>query len=278
MADNEGITAVVLAGDRGPDDPVAQATGAPCKAFAPVAGKTLVDRVTATLADVAAVDDVYLVGPSRHILDADPQRWEQIRATNATWIEPADSPATSAARALQSIPTNRPVILTSVDHGLLEASWVEQVAASARDYELTVALVPRRQIKEAYPQARPTTIRLGAGYCTANLFAVSGSRGRELVAQWRAYEAERKHPARYMARLLGWRASVAYLLGRLSLEKARQRLADRLDVRLGITEIETAEAAIDIDSTTDLALAEQILAKRTTPGAAGNSESELDTG
>ncbi|NNC23711.1 NTP transferase domain-containing protein [Salinisphaera sp. USBA-960] len=259
-----GITALVLAGDRGAEDPVAAATGAPCKAFAPVAGRTLVERVTTTLAAVPAIDDVRLVGPSRAVLDMVPERWSWLEATGATWIEPDISPAASAAHALTSIPDDRPVLLTSVDHGLLQSEWVEQVLTKAHQFECTVALVPRAALAAAYPQAQPTTIRLGPGdgYCTANLFTVAGPAGRALVDRWRAFEAARKTPARYMARLLGWTGTLAYLCGRLTLEDARRHLAKRLDLSFGITEIEAAEAGLDVDTAADLQLAEQILAAR----------------
>lgn len=262
MHEHDCITAIVLAGDRGADDPVAIATGTPCKALAPVAGRTLVERVTAALAEAPSVGDIHLVGPARAILDADPDRWALIESTGATWIEPADSPAASATRALRSIPEDRRVLVTSVDHGLLHPDWVDAIHAGTDNFDFGIALVPRQRITAAYPQARPTTIRLGSGYCTANLFMVGSAHGRRLIDRWRAFEAERKHPARYMARLLGWHGALRYLLGLLSLESARERLEDRLGQRIAITEIDDPEAAFDVDTPADLTLAEDILARR----------------
>ncbi len=261
MSDSSAVTAIILAGDRGPHDPVAAATGAPCKALAPVAGQRLVERVTQVLSQAPSIDALYLVGPTRAVLDKSPDGWASIKATGATWIEPGTSPATSAAQALKAIPVDQRILLTSVDHALLRVAWVEQVIAEASTFDFTAAVVAREALASAYPDARPTTIRLGpgAGFCTANLFTVQGSKGRDLIARWRQFEAERKHPARYMGRLLGPVGTLAYLLGRLTLNSARQRLSQRLGMDLGISLIDDAEAAIDVDSAADLALAEGLL-------------------
>ena len=48
------FTALVLAGDRTPDDPVARAAGVPCKALALVGGRPMVSRVLDALGTVSA--------------------------------------------------------------------------------------------------------------------------------------------------------------------------------------------------------------------------------
>ena len=58
------FTGVVLAADRGPDDPVARTAGAPCKSFVPLGGRPMVLRVLDTLAEAREVDSLVVCGPS----------------------------------------------------------------------------------------------------------------------------------------------------------------------------------------------------------------------
>src|SRR5690606_5022747 len=46
---NGRLTVLLLAGSRGPEDPVARMTGVPAKALAPVNGRPMIDRVIDTL-------------------------------------------------------------------------------------------------------------------------------------------------------------------------------------------------------------------------------------
>jgi GTP:adenosylcobinamide-phosphate guanylyltransferase len=50
-----GLSAIVLAGSRGPDDPVARAAGLQHKALVPVAGVPMLQRVLDTLAAVPRI-------------------------------------------------------------------------------------------------------------------------------------------------------------------------------------------------------------------------------
>ena len=117
--------AVVLAGDRGADDPVAKHTGAPCKALVPVAGRPMLLRVLDALAASAAVDGVTLVGPGAAQLGQCPELVERLATGAIAWLPPQPSPSLSAAAALEHVPADRPVLLTTADHALLQAGWID---------------------------------------------------------------------------------------------------------------------------------------------------------
>ena len=65
------FTAVVLAADRGPADPVAAAAGVRCKSMTPVAGTPMVFRVLDALTASRQVNARILCGPPKSILDQD---------------------------------------------------------------------------------------------------------------------------------------------------------------------------------------------------------------
>ena len=82
-----------------------------------------------------------------------------------------------------------------------------------------------------------------------------------MVEFWSQVERERKHPLRLIRTLGGW-ALVRYMLGWLSLAEALSRLGLKLNLHVQEVLLPFPEAAIDVDTPEDLALAEEILAKR----------------
>ena len=61
------FNAIVLAADRGRDDPVAAAAGVAAKCLTPVAGVPMVVRVIRALRESACVDTILLCGPAAEI-------------------------------------------------------------------------------------------------------------------------------------------------------------------------------------------------------------------
>ena len=57
-------------------------------------------------------------------------------------------------------------------------------------------------------------------------------------------------------------AVLRYLMGRLSLAEALDRISSRLGFKAGAVIMPFAEAAVDVDSVSDLELVEQIVAEK----------------
>ncbi|MGN8160316.1 nucleotidyltransferase family protein [Salinisphaera sp. RV14] len=259
-ADARGWVAIVLAGDRGADDPVARATGAGCKAMADVAGRPLLGRVLDTLARCDDISECRVVGPDTAIVDANPALRALIAAADARWIAPGPSPVASAMAALDTIAAGRPVLITTADHALLTPGMVAAMCRPDRDLDLGVGLVDYARVRAAYPASRRTATRLGPdAYCGCNLFAVYRPAGRRLVERWRRVESERKHPARIVAGMLGWVALARYAARALSLEAAFNRLSKRHGLKAGPVLLDEPNAAVDVDSVADLRQVEAIL-------------------
>lgn len=252
---------IVLAGDRGPSDPVAQATGAPCKAMAQIAGRPLLARVLDTIRTSPHFSDCRVVGPETTLMQAYPALGTLISEHGGHWIAPAHSPAASAVAALDSMPPDRRVLITTADHALLAHDMIDAMCRPRTDLDLGVGLIERAVVHQAYPDSRRTAIRLGggAGYCGCNLFALHSARGRQLVERWRRVEAQRKHPARVVGGMLGWRSLLYYAMGRLTLESAFERLSARQGLRVRPILLTNPRAAVDVDSVADLHQVETIL-------------------
>jgi len=185
-------------------------------------------------------------------------------------MAPQATPSTSAFEALQSLPVDVPVLLTTADHALLTPEMIDHFCSEARKSGCdVVAGVARHElIAQAFPESKRTVTKLNdGGYCGCNLFAFLTPQGRKAADFWRKVEQERKNPLRII-RIIGWTTVLRYLLGRLSLDQALQRLSKKMQLQVGVVRMPYARAAVDVDKLDDLLLVESILAgKQLNPSA-----------
>jgi len=260
----QNFTAIVLAADRGPDDPVAGAAGARCKSMAPIDGIPMVLRVLDALSASTQIGARILCGPQQSIVEAEPDLGARIKSGKVKWMENLQTPSTSAFQALQSVPEQTPVLVTTADHAMLSAAIVDFFCTRARetDCDVVVGVARHDVVTKAYPRTLRTATRLQDGsYCGCNLFAFLTPRARLAADFWRQVESQRKKPLRVI-RVLGIIAVLRYLLGRLSLPEALDRMSGRLGFKAGAVVIPFPEAAIDVDSVRDWQLVEEIVANR----------------
>jgi len=257
------FNAVVLAADRGRADPVAAAAGVAAKCLTPVEGVPMVVRVVRALQGSACIDTIMLCGPAAGILQEAPELRQLVDGERVRWIAPLGSPSASTAAALEALPEDRPVLLTTGDHPLLRPEMVRHFLdqAKAGGFDVAVALAPHDIVQRAYPRTRRTVLKFSDGhYCGCNLFAFLSPRGRGMVPLWRKVEDQRKRPVRVIG-LVGWIAMLLYALGILSLAGAMRRISRQTGLAAGAVAMPFAEAAIDVDSAADLDLARAIAAQ-----------------
>lgn len=264
MNTGHGFTALVLAGDRSRSDPVAAATGAPCKALSPVAGRPVILRVLDVLEASDGIDEIVICGPSADDLAACPELRQRIDAGRIAWIANLDSPGRSAEHCLARLDDNAPVLLTTADHALLTEDIVRDFLAAslAAGADATLGLVEYEAIAAACPGIRRTVTRLRDGhYCGCNLYALLNTRGRGLVTYWKRAEQSRKRPWQWIAQLLGPVTVLSYLAGMLTRDQALRALSKRTGIRVRAVPISSPYACIDVDTVADLQLVESILGR-----------------
>lgn len=258
------FTALVLAGRRGPDDPVAVAAGVSHKCLVPANGVPMLARVVEAVAAsrsigliAVSIEDPDLVGSLARL---SPQRDEgRLRV-----FPSAATPSLSALAAAEALGHPFPLLITTADHALLATDLVDFFASAARETEadIVAGLVPAEVLLDAYPQTKRTFLRFRDGrYSSCNLFCVLTEAGLRVLDFWRRVERDRKRPWR-IARAFGIGTLVAYVLGRLTLEQGLARLSRRLGVDARAVIVPFAEAAIDVDKPSDLTLVDDILRRR----------------
>ncbi|MFU8832926.1 MAG: NTP transferase domain-containing protein, partial [Wenzhouxiangella sp.] len=185
-----------------------------------------------------------------------------LAAVQLVWIEPADSPSQSVAKALAAADRTRPVLLATGDHPLLSHQWVDQLLAADSGADLQVGLVDWNAVMQRFPGSRRTRYRFSdRSICGTNLFVFRSEKADVVIGRWRQVEQDRKRPWRIVS-LLGWTNLARYLAGRLSLDEAFDALSVRLKVTVGPTLLNDPLSAVDVDSAADLELVGQVIEER----------------
>ena len=260
------FTALVLAADRGPNDPVAKAAGVLCKSLAPIDGIPMVFRVLSTLEDSPEIDERILCGPPKHIVDQESDLQNLIETEKVAWFENLQTPSSSAYHVLQTLPKDVPILLTTADHALLNVQMVDYFCREARatKCDVVVGVARHEDVMKAHPETHRTATRLkGGAYCGCNLFAFLTPGARRAADFWRQVESERKKPLR-MIQKIGWFSVLRYLLGRLSLDDALKSISQRLGFKAGAVIMPFADAAVDVDSVSDWELVKKIAVEKQT--------------
>lgn len=253
------VSVIVLAADRGPGDPLAVRAGVSGKVLLEIAGKPMLTRVMEAVSNFSTRGDVVVVCRDEPAYAAAADVGREFRR-----VDPASGPAASAAAAMDRIDSSEAVLLVTGDHPLLQPAWLEQFVgqAAASGADAVVGLVDHAAITARFPESRRTRYRFSdISVCGTNLFYFAGLRGRKVVGQWRVFEAHRKKPWKIVGRLGAWNL-LRYLAGRLSLAAAMDALSRRMELRLAAVMLDAPEAAVDVDSPADLALATEIIERR----------------
>jgi GTP:adenosylcobinamide-phosphate guanylyltransferase len=259
------FSVIILAADRETDNPVAKAAKVSCKALTPVGGRPMVLRVLDALGKAREVGTRILVGPAETSIAENSELSNLVSSGQVKWIAPQTSPSLSAFSALQSLPEDVPILVTTADHALLSPAMIDHFCAAARNSSCDVVAGVARYdlIVKAFPDTLRTVTKLkDGGFCGCNMFAFLTPQARTAANFWRKVESERKKPLR-VVKVIGWSAVFRYLCGQLTLDYALAQLSKRMNLKVGVIEMPFAEAAVDVDKVDDWYLVESILAKRT---------------
>ena len=252
------MVAVVLAGERPGPNPLAEASGAPCKALLEVGGRAMIDTVARALLASRFVDRVVLCGPEQRLMEDSPVLDALLEDQRVRWVAPADTPSGSVRASLEPLPPEQAVLLTTADHALLTTEIVDSFVARSMDAaaDLTVGVTTLGPILQLFPSMRKTRYRLrGGDWCGCNLFLLKGGRARRVPEFWGRVEALRKRPLK-AARLIGWSFLVRYLLRSMTLHQATTHIGRRAGAEIRPVELDEPRAGVDVDSVDDWRIVE----------------------
>ncbi len=264
MDNGDSLTVVLLAGDRGPDDPLAVHASVIGKTLVPVGGRAMLTCVLDTLAAWQRLARVVLVAPDQPDYR---QAVEQsaLDSNRLAWQAPRSSLCGSVAAGLECAGPTRPVLLLTADHPLIDIAWLEALLAERSSADLRIGLADWTRVMARFPGSRRTRYRFSdRSICGTNLFVFQRPEADRLLDTWRRIESERKKPWKIVA-LLGWSNLARYLAGRLSLTDAFAALSRSLEVKVEPVLIDDPLAAVDVDSLEDLRLVTGVIRQRGEP-------------
>ncbi len=201
------LTALVLAGSRpGAPDPVAASEGVAHKVLAMVGGQTLLERVVHALREYGVAE--VAVSANNPAVEAEALR------LGTTLLPTARGPSESVGLAFERF--GAPLLVTTGDHPLLEASWVQAlVEEMPGPADVAMMLAERGRVERAAPGTRRTWLSFADGqWSGCNLFLLANPNAGRAIAAWKQVEADRKRPWR-IARRLGLGTLWSYWRGTL---------------------------------------------------------------
>jgi len=254
----EQMPAAVLAGG-GPDDKVAKAAGAPCKALAEVGGRPLVAWVLDALHGAELVSEIVVVeGPTRPLSE---QLSDPVRLATAQGPEVLDT----FYAAAEALPESERILCVTADLPLLTSEGIDDFIGSCLrlQAEVSYATVAADEVERAMPGRGKTVSRLREGRFTGGGAACLS---RRFILEHgpiigRVF-ARRKNPVA-MLQMFGWGFLARLALGRLSIADLEKRASERLGCTLRAVISEYPGLAFDVDDADDLELSRRYVGRLT---------------
>lgn len=243
------LRAIILAGQRPGPDALCDHAGVAFKADIPICGIPMVERVATALTQAGIAAPFALSG-----YPEPKSGFEIVKGGRG----PADSALMAAGEG------TFPILLTTCDHALLTSDMVDNFVEKSQESgaDFTVGLATETVISAAYPTTQRTYLRFAdQAVSGCNLFYLANENALEAIRFWRVAQDFRKDPLK-LARTVGLGLGVKYASGRLTLGGAFEAVSKKLGITAEPVLLPFAEAAIDVDKPSDLALVEDILAAR----------------
>lgn len=231
------LDALVLAGgDREQGLP----EGVPNKAFLPVGGIPMVERVVRALRQVPAIRRIAVVGPDSA---------GSLRAVGNLVVPERGDLLENLRAGLQALGADGWVLVVASDLPLLTPEAIVEFLGSCErtDADFFYPIVPQGTIESRFPGLRKTFVRVaegtfaGGGVLLLRPFVLDRVRG--LVE---AAVAARKNPAR-LATLFGTKYVVKFALGRLRIAELEERVRELTGLRGKAVLSRFPELAVDVD-------------------------------
>ncbi len=251
-------TALVLAGRSDPTDPVAAAGGCSHKALVEIGGTPMLVYVVRALLRSRPVQRIVISIDDPALVRRVPELQARLDAGIVHLAAAAATPSLSVCSVLDRFSDALPLLVTTADNPLLTPATVEYFWASLSPRcHAAAAVVEIGTVQRTYPESVRTYLRFRDATVTGcNLFGLLADGSSRAAAFWGQVERHRKHPIR-MIRLLGPRAVLRYALRRMTMGEAIAGLSGKTGVKVAVVSMPFAEAGIDVDKLSDLALAKK---------------------
>jgi molybdopterin-guanine dinucleotide biosynthesis protein A len=255
----EEVNAVILAGGGGIHEKNAPDVG-PNKSLVKIGDRIMIDYVVAALRQAPEIKRIVVVGP--------PELQEYCTQTELQLASSGDAPLSSLTSGLQSLHdsgvTSPWVLVCTGDIPFLTPAALAEFidGCRRREADFYYPIINRQTAEAAFPGVRRTYVHTKEGYYTGgNIFLINQEVVATSIPKAEGFVENRKDTVA-MARLVGIKVLILYLLGILAIEVAERKVSSILDLRIVAVICRHPEIGVDVDKPSDLALAEQYLVQQ----------------
>jgi CTP:molybdopterin cytidylyltransferase MocA len=246
------VNAVVLAGRRN-DGALSGASPEEWEADIPIGERPMASYVTRALRQSDKVRDITIVGPQ--------SLSEEARAIGAELISPGPDLLDNLKNGVKSHSPDLKTLIVTSDVPLVTGEIVDRFldACDVKDADFYYGIIPERRVKERYPGARRTWVRLRDGRFTGgNFMAITPGIIDTFGEQIDLLFKYRKNPV-MLGRLLGFMFMLRFALGRIAVKDVEERVAKMCNIGTCAVVCEDPEIGLDVDKPEDLELVRSVL-------------------
>jgi GTP:adenosylcobinamide-phosphate guanylyltransferase len=261
MAADGEFVAVALAGGELEPDFVAAGYDVANKAYLPIGGRTMLERVLAALRESGAVGKIRCVSPAGAFAHAFGKRGAELCDEV---VEPGSDLIDSVLAGVAGLRADAMVIVAATDLPLLTASAIDAFADTVRAAPCDVGygFVRKESHASRFSQVRHTWVRLREGtFCGGGVSAMRAGAASRVASLLRSFAAARKSPLRLAALFSPW-VLARLVLGLVGVEELERRASALAGLRCRGILCDDPVLAVNVDELVDLRAVESIAAAR----------------
>lgn len=262
MATDARLTAVALAGGELEADFRQAGYEVPNKAYLPIAGVTMLERVLRGLRASSSVARIRCVTPPAAMTGA---LGDSVRSLCDDVVAPGRDLIDSVQCGFARLAPEETALVVATDIPLVTPDAIDDFVAHLRGAPCDVGygFVSRASHELRYPQIRHTWVRLREGtYCGSGISAIRAGAIGQLSDLLRRFVAARKSPLK-LARLFSVLLALRMLFGGVPIAELEKRAGALSGLRCRGIACDQPELAVNVDCLADLRAVEALLRSQT---------------
>ena len=249
--------AIILAGGEN-SERLSQFSSQSYEAMIEIAGKPMVTFVADALAAAPQVERIFIIGPVKQLAKCNVP-------ASVILIEGGSTIGETIQLGMNALEHERKVLVVTADIPLLTPAAIDDFLRQCAevDVDLYYPIVSKEINNQHYPGNRRTYVHFKDGtYTGGNIFLVNPTIVPQCLVVAEELIDNRKNPFKLCC-LLGWGFVFSFLVGRLSLSKVKERVAELLGITGTVIHSPYPELGIDVDKPSDLELVRTTFSFRT---------------